>query len=193
MPQRAVALAAATAHAAATFRVADAAPNATAAAALAAAALAAATAHAAATFRVADAAPNATAAAALAAAALAAAAIAAIARSAAVAAAIPAVAAARPLCGHAVHQQQLGRPLQGQAQDPGAPCAPAGHSESADHVPARSTSQECSPFRDAMCLTIDKPFFVAFICGQCLDNVHGKADWRSCFEVGGSNMTTDAP
>ena len=162
MPQRAVALAAATAHAAATFRVADAAPNATAAAALAAAALAAA-------------------------------AIAAIARSAAVAAAIPAVAAARPLCGRAVHQQQLGRPLQGQAQDPGAPCAPAGHSESADHVPARSTSQECSPFRDAMCLTIDKPFFVAFICGQCLDNVHGKADWRSCFEVGGSNMTTDAP
>ena len=44
-----------------------------------------------------------------------------------------------------------------------------------------------------MCLTIDKPFFVAFICGQCLDNVHGNADWKSCFEVGGSNMTTDAP
>ena len=68
-----------------------------------------------------------------------------------------------------------------------------GHTdESADRAP-RSPSQECSPYRDAMCLTIDKPFFVALICGQCLNNVHGKADWTSCLEVGGSNMTADAP
>ena len=44
-----------------------------------------------------------------------------------------------------------------------------------------------------MCLTIDKPFYLALICGQCLNNVHGKADWTSCLEVGGSNMTADAP
>ena len=44
-----------------------------------------------------------------------------------------------------------------------------------------------------MCLTIDKPFFAALICGQCLNNLHGEADWTNCFEVGGSNMTADAP
>ena len=57
----------------------------------------------------------------------------------------------------------------------------------------RSTSQECSPYRDAMCLTIDKPFFAALMCGQCLNNLHGEADWTNCLEVGGSNMTADAP
>ena len=43
-----------------------------------------------------------------------------------------------------------------------------------------------------MCLTIDKPFHTAFICGQCLNNEHGQDD-SSCFEIGGSNMTADAP
>ena len=57
----------------------------------------------------------------------------------------------------------------------------------------RSTLQECSPYRDAMCLTIDKPFYTAFICGQCLNNEHGEASYNSCFEIGGSNMTADAP
>jgi len=57
----------------------------------------------------------------------------------------------------------------------------------------RSTSQECSPYKDSMCLTIDKPFFTAFICGQCLNNEHGQADYNSCFEIGGRNMTTDQP
>ena len=57
----------------------------------------------------------------------------------------------------------------------------------------RSMSQECSPYKDAMCLTIDKPFYTAFICGQCLNNEHGQADYTSCFEIGGRNMTADAP
>ena len=56
-----------------------------------------------------------------------------------------------------------------------------------------STSQECSPYKDAMCLTIDKPFYTAFICGQCLNNEHGQADYNSCFEIGGRDMTADAP
>ena len=56
-----------------------------------------------------------------------------------------------------------------------------------------NASQECSPYKDAMCLTIDKPFYAAFICGQCLNNVHGKPDYSSCFEIGGRDMTADAP
>ena len=44
-----------------------------------------------------------------------------------------------------------------------------------------------------MCLTIDKPFYTASICGQCLNNEHGQADYNSCFEIGGRNMTTDQP
>ena len=45
-----------------------------------------------------------------------------------------------------------------------------------------------------MCLTINKPFYTAFICGQCLNNEHrDEADYNSCFEIGGSNMTADAP
>ena len=44
-----------------------------------------------------------------------------------------------------------------------------------------------------MCLTINKPFFTALICGKCLDNVHGKADYSSCFEIGGSQMEADKP
>ena len=44
-----------------------------------------------------------------------------------------------------------------------------------------------------MCLTIDKPFFTALICGKCLNNVHGKADYSSCFEIGGSQMKADKP
>ena len=44
-----------------------------------------------------------------------------------------------------------------------------------------------------MCLTIDKPFYTAFICGQCLNNEHGQADYNGCFEMGGSNMTADKP
>ena len=44
-----------------------------------------------------------------------------------------------------------------------------------------------------MCLTIDKPFYTAFICGQCLNNVHGKASYASCFNIGGSNMPADKP
>ena len=52
-------------------------------------------------------------------------------------------------------------------------------------------SQECYPYRDSMCLTIDKPFFAALICGKCLNNVHGKADNSSCFEIGGRQMESD--
>ena len=119
----------------------------------------------------------------------------------------PTIATARPWCGQAVHRKYPRRPLPGQAQDPGAPSAlahalylptrtnahpPDEHTESADRVP-RSSSQECSPYRDAMCLTIDKPFYTAFICGQCLNNEHGEASYNSCFEIGGSNMTADAP
>jgi len=44
-----------------------------------------------------------------------------------------------------------------------------------------------------MCLTINQPFYVAFICGQCLNNVHGEADYSSCFEIGGSQMEDDKP
>ena len=55
------------------------------------------------------------------------------------------------------------------------------------------TSQECSPYKNSMCLTIDKPFYTASICGQCLNNVHGKASYASCFNIGGSNMTADKP
>ena len=67
-----------------------------------------------------------------------------------------------------------------------------GHTENADRA-ALNVSQECSPYKDAMCLTIDKPFYTAFICGQCLNNEHGQADYNSCFEIGGSNMTADKP
>ena len=71
---------------------------------------------------------------------------------------------------------------------------PDGHTdEGADRVPRNVVGVLSIQRRFALCLTIDKPFFTAFICGQCLDNVHGNADWKSCFEVGGSNMTTDAP
>ena len=55
------------------------------------------------------------------------------------------------------------------------------------------TSQECTPRRESMCLTINKPFFTALICGKCLDNVHHKADYSSCFEIGGSQMEPDKP
>jgi len=55
------------------------------------------------------------------------------------------------------------------------------------------TSQECSPYRDSMCLTIDKPFFTAFICGRCLNNVHDQADYSSCIEIGGRQMEADNP
>ena len=44
-----------------------------------------------------------------------------------------------------------------------------------------------------MCLTISQPFYAALICGQCLNNVHGKADNSSCFEIGGSQMEADKP
>ena len=46
-----------------------------------------------------------------------------------------------------------------------------------------------------MCLTISQPFYAALICGQCLNNVHGKADYSSssCIDIGGSNMTADEP
>ena len=57
----------------------------------------------------------------------------------------------------------------------------------------RSSSQECSPYKDSMCLTINKPFYAALICGQCLNNVHGQADYSSCFEIGGSQMEDDRP
>ena len=58
---------------------------------------------------------------------------------------------------------------------------------------ALNASQECSPYKDAMCLTINQPFFSALICGQCLNNVDGKADYNSCFEIGGSQMEDDTP
>ena len=57
----------------------------------------------------------------------------------------------------------------------------------------RSTSQECLPLKNSMCLTIDKPFYTAFICGQCLNNVHGEATYADCFKIGGSNMPADRP
>jgi len=44
-----------------------------------------------------------------------------------------------------------------------------------------------------MCLTISQPFYSAFLCGECLNNVHGKANYSSCFDIGGSNMTADEP
>ena len=44
-----------------------------------------------------------------------------------------------------------------------------------------------------MCLTIDRPFYAALICGQCLNNVHGEASYADCFKIGGSNMTDDRP
>ena len=44
-----------------------------------------------------------------------------------------------------------------------------------------------------MCLTINKPFYAALICGQCLNNVHGQADYSSCIEIGGRQMETDKP
>ena len=45
-----------------------------------------------------------------------------------------------------------------------------------------------------MCLTISQPFYSAFICGECLNNVNGKATAPgSCFDIGGSNMTADEP
>ena len=44
-----------------------------------------------------------------------------------------------------------------------------------------------------MCLTISQPFYAALICGQCLNNVHGKADYSSCFEIGGRQMEADKP
>jgi len=44
-----------------------------------------------------------------------------------------------------------------------------------------------------MCLTINKPFYTALICGQCLNNVHGQADYGSCFEIGGRQMEDDKP
>ena len=44
-----------------------------------------------------------------------------------------------------------------------------------------------------MCLTIDKPFYTAFICGQCRNNLHGEADYNSCFEIGGRDMPADKP
>ena len=52
--------------------------------------------------------------------------------------------------------------------------------------------EECVPYTDS-CLRIDKPFFTAFICGQCLNNVHGQADYSSCIEIGGRQMETDKP
>ena len=58
---------------------------------------------------------------------------------------------------------------------------------------ALNASQECSPYRDSMCLTINQPFYAAFVCGQCLNNVHGNADYSSCFEIGGSQMEADKP
>ena len=53
--------------------------------------------------------------------------------------------------------------------------------------------EECVPYNDSMCLTIDKPFLTAFICGQCLNNVHGQADYSSCIKIGGLQMETDKP
>jgi len=44
-----------------------------------------------------------------------------------------------------------------------------------------------------MCLTINKPFYAALICGQCLNNEHGEAEYASCFELGGKDMPSEAP
>eukprot|EP00964_Phaeocystis_antarctica_P082188 scaffold51515_cov76-Phaeocystis_antarctica.AAC.2 len=58
---------------------------------------------------------------------------------------------------------------------------------------SQHVSQECAPYKDSMCLTISQPFYAALICGQCLNNVHGKTDYNSCFEIGGSQMEDDKP
>jgi len=44
-----------------------------------------------------------------------------------------------------------------------------------------------------MCLTINKPFYNALICGKCLNNDHGQADYSSCFEIGGIQMKANTP
>tara|TARA_B100000795_G_C22375735_1_gene277781 strand:+ start:78 stop:212 length:135 start_codon:yes stop_codon:yes gene_type:complete len=44
-----------------------------------------------------------------------------------------------------------------------------------------------------MCLTINKPFYAAFVCGQCLNNEHLEAEYASCFETDGKDMSFDAP
>jgi hypothetical protein len=56
-----------------------------------------------------------------------------------------------------------------------------------------NASQECTPYHNSMCLTINKPFYAAFICGQCLNNEHGEADYASCFDIHGKDMLLDAP
>ena len=64
------------------------------------------------------------------------------------------------------------------------------------HTPATrlsQRSQECLPLRDALCFTIDKPFFTAYLCGKCLDNVHSLARNDRCFEIGGSQMKPRQP
>ena len=67
--------------------------------------------------------------------------------------------------------------------------APDGHT-----FTCRSPSQVCTPFREAKCLTIDKPFWAAFICGYCLDNNHDEVDdYNDCFEIGGSQMPAHKP
>jgi len=44
------------------------------------------------------------------------------------------------------------------------------------------------------CLTIDKPFWAAFICGYCLDNYHNRVkDYNDCFEIGGNQMPAHKP
>jgi|TARA_B110000196_G_C20973856_1_gene580069 hypothetical protein len=52
----------------------------------------------------------------------------------------------------------------------------------------------CTPFYEAKCLTIDKPFWAAFICGYCLGNNHEKVDdYNDCFEIGGSQIPARKP
>ena len=58
---------------------------------------------------------------------------------------------------------------------------------------ATLTLQECTPYHDSMCLTINKPFYAAFVCGQCLNNEHLEAEYASCFEIDGKDMSSDAP
>ena len=44
------------------------------------------------------------------------------------------------------------------------------------------------------CLTIDKPFWAAFICGYCRDNYHNTVkDYNDCFEIGGNQMPAHKP
>ena len=48
------------------------------------------------------------------------------------------------------------------------------------HMLISTHSQVCSMVHT--CLTIDKPFWAAFICGYCRDNYHNTVkDYNDCF------------